>query len=249
MSFKNKVILITGASSGIGAACAVHFAKNGALLSLVGRNAKNFAKVVDRIKKSGPKVDPLVIFADVAIDHERIVNETIAKYGRLDVLVNNAGYGFPGGIETQKIEDYDGMMATNARAVFLITRLATPYLIASKGNVVNVSSVGGFRGFAGYLAYCMSKGALDQFTRCVAIELAAKGVRVNAVNPAVIKTDFQARAGIVHGDAASSHPIGRVGNSEEIAATIAYLAGDDAGFITGICLPIDGGLSIKTEVK
>lgn len=248
MSFENKVILITGASSGIGAACAEHFAKKGALLSLVGRNANNFAAVVDRIKQIRPKAKPLVILADVSVDHERIVNETIAKYGRLDVLVNNAGYGFPGGIATLKIEDYDGIMATNARAVLLITQLATPHLIASKGNVVNVSSVAGFRGFAGFLAYCMSKGALDQFTRCVALELAEGGVRVNSVNPAVIRTDFHARAGVARDNAAASHPIGRVGDSEEVAALIAYLAGEDAGFITGTCLPIDGGISIKTAI-
>lgn len=108
MSFENKVILITGASSGIGAACAEYFAKDGALLALVGRNSEKFDCVLEQIKESGVTIEPLVILADITTDAERIVAETIEKYNRLDILINNAGFGGPGSIETTKMEDFDG---------------------------------------------------------------------------------------------------------------------------------------------
>lgn len=179
MSFEGKVILITGASSGIGAACAEYFARHGASLSLIARNAVDLVEVNNRLKKMCPNIKSLIIAADIKIDYERIIDQTLLHYDRLDVLINNAGYGMPGGIQTQKIEDFDGIMATNVRAAFLLTQLATPHLIASKGNVVNVSSVSAFRGFAGFVAYCMSKGALDQLTRCAAMDLAEHGKAVN----------------------------------------------------------------------
>lgn len=118
MSFEGKVILITGASGGIGRACAEYFAKEGALLSLVGRNAEKFEKVVEQIKQSGVDAEPLVILADISVDLTRIIKETIEKYGRLDVLINNAAFSIPGTIENTKVEDYDSVMATNVRGSF-----------------------------------------------------------------------------------------------------------------------------------
>jgi len=252
MSFEGKVVIITGATSGIGAACAEYFAKEGALLALVGRNKENFKKVVAKIKENGVKSEPLQILADVSLDAERIIKETIAKFNRLDVLINNAGIAIRNTIETIKIEDYDTIMATNVRGVIQLTNFAAPYLIASKGNVVNVSSVAGLRPLAGSLAYCISKAALDHFTRCVAMDLADKGVRVNSVNPGLIVTDFQIRAGMNTSEypaflerIGKSHPVGRVGQSEEVVNAIAFLANENAGFVTGVILPIDGGLSAK----
>lgn len=177
MSFSGKVILLTGASSGIGAATADYFAKKGALLALVARNMEKFTKVLEKIRNSGVDQEPLVILADISVDAERIVNTTIEKYGKLDILINNAAFGIPGTIENTNIDNYDAMMATNVRGTFLLTQLAVPHLIKTKGNIVNVSSVCGSRSFPGFLAYSMSKSALDQFTRCIALELAAKGVR------------------------------------------------------------------------
>lgn len=254
MSFAGKVILLTGGSSGIGAACAEYFAREGALLALVGRNAEKFAKVSEKIKKSGVEVEPLVILADISVDTERIISETIEKYGKLDILINNAAFGIPGTIENTRIEDYDAIMATNVRGTFLLTQLAVPHLIASKGNIINVSSVCGLRSFAGFLAYSMSKSALDQFTRCIALELAEKGVRVNAVNPGVIDTNFHDCLGLDKNSSeyaavmvayAQMHPIGRYGTSEECVDAIAFLANGKASFITGVTLPVDGGLNNK----
>lgn len=250
MAFQNKVVLITGASSGIGASCAVNFAKEGALLALVGRDQEKFCKVVEKIKNSGVTTEPLVILADVTTESKRIIDETIRKYQRLDVLINNAGFAQPGSIETATIESYDAIMNTNARAAFQLTQLAAPHLIESKGNIVNVSSVGGLRAFPGFLAYCMSKAALDQFTRCLALELAPKGVRVNAVNPGVIASNLHKNLGMSEEaykedleKASSVYPVRRVGEIDEVAGAIIYLASQKASFVTGACLPIDGGIS------
>lgn len=256
MSFEDKVILITGASSGIGAACAIHLAKEGAFLALVGRNEEKFANVLEKIKDSGTETEPLIILADVSTDAERIVSETIGKYERIDVLINNAGFARVGSIETATVEDFDAIMATNVRGLMQITQLALPHLIATKGNIVNVSSVCGIRQFKNHLVYCMSKSALDQFTKCTAIELAEHGVRVNSVNPGVIDTDFHQASGVAPTDEkraevlewySKQHPLGRVGESDDVVQAIVYLMNDrTAGFVTGAILPVDGGLAAKS---
>lgn len=254
MSFADKVILITGASSGIGAACALHLAKEGASLALVGRNEEKFAAVVEQIKESGVETEPLIILADVSTDGERIVSETVEKYERIDILINNAGFGREGSLEAHSMDDFDAVMATNVRGLMQITQLALPHLLASKGNILNVSSVCGIRAFQGYLAYCMSKAALDQFTKCTAMELAAHGVRVNSVNPGVIDTDFHYNCNQAPGDQhaefleryAKLHPMNRVGGADEVVSAIVFLIDDrTASFITGVLLPVDGGLAAK----
>lgn len=148
-------------------------------------------------------------------------------------------------------------MATNVRGTFLLTQLAIPHLIKTKGNIVNVSSVAGLRQFTNLLAYCMSKSALDQFTRCVALEMAEKGVRVNSVNPAAIDTDPHGNLGlekpsVEHTEALEQygkmHPIGRTGKLAECVNAIAMLASDAASFITGVTLPVDGGMTVKSPL-
>lgn len=245
MEFANKVVLITGASSGIGAATAVRFSRLGASVVLVARNADNLASVVALCK--GP-IKPLTIVADVCKETERIINDTIKHFGKLDVLVNNAGKGSFGGIESTNVEQLDDLMELNVRAVYALTVLAVPHLLKTKGNIVNVSSVAGLRSTKGALAYSMTKSALDQFTKCVALDLAPKGVRVNSVNPAVIKTNFLTNLGLQDEQQSEflekqsgTHPLGRVGTSEEVADGIAFLASDRATFVTGTLLAIDGG--------
>lgn len=187
--FKGKVVLITGASSGIGAATAIRFAHLDATLSLTGRNLQNLTEVANECEKIS-KIKPLAITADLTNeDHvKRIVNTTISSLSRLDVLVNNAGMVHIGSVETTTLKQFDEIMNTNVRAVFYLTKLVVPHLMKTKGNIVNVSSVNGIRSFRNVLAYNMSKSALDQFTRCVALEMASKQVRVNSVNPGVIDT-------------------------------------------------------------
>lgn len=254
MSFEEKVVLITGGSSGIGAACAEFFAKHGALLSLVGRDAKKFETVLAKVKACGGQTKPLVILADVTTDAERIICETIEKYEKLDILVNCAGFGTHATIENLKMEDFDTIMLTNVRSVTELTQLAVPHLIESKGNIVNVSSVAGIKPFTNYLAFSMSKAALDQFTKCTAMELAAKGVRVNSINPSFIDTNFHTSDGIERGGDeyaalvernSSANPLDRIGYCKDCVNSIAFLANDKAGFITGVLLPVDGGIGAK----
>lgn len=255
MPFIGKVILITGASSGIGAACAKYFAKKGALLALVGRNEEKFGKVVEKMRECGVELEPLVILADVTTDAERIINETIDKYGHLDILINNAGFSIYGTIDSLKMEDYDAMMATNARAVVQLTQFAIPHLVETKGNVVNVSSIAGLIPVPAFIAYSMAKAALDQFTKCLAMDLAKKNVRVNSINPGFIDTDFhtvvtgiernRAEYAALCEQAREKHPLQTIGNTDDCVNAIAFLADENAKFVTGVILRIDGGLSTK----
>lgn len=251
MDFTGKVVLITGASSGIGAGAAKYLAGLGATLALCARNIDNLKAVAAECHQS--PVEPLLIVADVSLadDAARIVNETVAKFGRLDVLVNNAGVIEKGSIESTSVEQYDRVMDVNVRSVYRLTILAVPHLVASKGNIVNVSSVTGIRSFPGVLAYNVSKSAVDQFTRCTALELAAKGIRVNSINPGVIVTGLHKRGGMDDTEyeaflehCKETHALGRPGTVEETAKAIAFLASDLASFITGVQLPVDGGRHI-----
>lgn len=246
--FSGKAVLITGATSGIGKACAMAFAKQGARVACVGRNQSALATVVDDIKRHDG--DALPIRADLAVGNEAdaAIRQTVEEFGGLDVLVNAAGHISSGTIENTSDEAWDDMMNVNVRAPFRLMRQAMPHLIERKGNVVNVSSVTGLRSFPGVLAYCVSKSAVDQLTRCTALEVAAKGVRINAVNPGVVVTEIHKRGGM-NNDAyeaflehsKSTHPLGRVGQPDEIAALVTFLASDDARWITGATYSIDGG--------
>lgn len=250
MSFHGKVAIITGASSGIGAATAELLASKGAQLVLTGRNETNLQSIAASCKSQPGAPEPLTIVADVTnpADAQRIITVTIEKFDRLDVLINSAGIIENGTIETSTLEQYDRIMNTNVRSIFNLTQLAVPHLVKAKGNVVNLSSVCGIRSFPNVLAYNMSKAAVDQFTNCVALELAPQGVRVNSVCPGVIVTELHKRGGMDE-DAyqkflehcKNTHALGRPGHVKEVAAAIAFLASEEASFITGVQLPVDGG--------
>ncbi|CAH2243758.1 jg13074 [Pararge aegeria aegeria] len=249
--FSGKVVLITGASSGIGAETAWEFSKHGANLVLTGRNEDNLDMVSKKCENISPnKLQPLKIIADInkEKDIEYIIETTITSFKKLDILVNNAGILKSGTIETTSLQQFKDIMETNVRGPYYLTILAAPYIIQNKGNIVNVSSVAGLRSFPNTLAYSTSKAALDQFTRCVALELAPKGVRVNAVNPGVIVTDIHLRAGMSQQEYQEyiekckyTYPLGRPGEPKEVSSVIAFLASDAAKNITGATLPVDGG--------
>ncbi len=245
---KGKVALVTGASSGIGRATASKFAAEGARVAMVARRADKLNEVAKEIEGKGGEVK--VIPADVTkeAEIERVVHETVAAFGGIDVIVNAAGIIANGTIENTTLEAWDYMFDVNVRAPFYLIQRAMPYLIERQGNVVNVSSVTGIRAFPGVLAYCSSKAALDQLTHCVALEVASKGVRVNAVDPGVVVTylhrtggmNEEAYAGFLERSKAT-HPLGRVGQPEEVAELIFFLASPRASWITGASYPIDGG--------
>lgn len=245
---EGKVALVTGATSGIGRATALLFAEAGAQVAAVGRNQAELAATCKEINKRGGKA--LAIRADVTVKPipRRIIKETVENFGALDVLVNAAGHLSNGTIETTTMSDWDSMMHVNLRAVFNLMQQAVPHLEERGGNIVNVSSVTGLRAFPGVLAYCVSKAGLDQLTRCAALELAPKGIRVNAVNPGVVITEIHKRGGMSQDayDAflersKQTHPIGRVGSAREVAELILYLASERAAWITGVTYSIDGG--------
>jgi NAD(P)-dependent dehydrogenase (short-subunit alcohol dehydrogenase family) len=245
---EGKVAIVTGATSGIGRATALRFAEAGARVAIVGRNAQALNVVAGEIKVTGSEA--LAIRADVTVQPiaRRIVSQTIEQFGGLDVLVNAAGHLVSGSIEDTTLATWDAMINVNLRAVFNLMQQAIPHLVERKGNVVNVSSVTGLRAFPGVLAYCVSKAGLDQLTRCAALELAPKGVRVNAVNPGVVVTEIHRRGGMSQKEykaflehSTETHPIGRVGQAYEVAELILYLASERAAWITGATYSIDGG--------
>lgn len=247
MNFSGKVILITGGSSGIGAGSALHLSKLGASLAIVGRNANRLSDVAKSIRETG-SADPFEIVADVTTDAERIISATIQRFGKLDVLVNNAGILVVCSEPLGTLEAYDQIMNTNVRSVLALTKLAVPHLEKTKGNVVNISSIAAVEIVPDGIAYAMSKAALDHFTRNAAVDLAAKGIRVNAVSPGAIVTPIFESAGLNKADAAkfiehcnATYPVGRVGNVSDTSNAIAFLAHDTASFITGHILTVDGG--------
>jgi NAD(P)-dependent dehydrogenase (short-subunit alcohol dehydrogenase family) len=249
--FAGKVVVITGATSGIGRATALRFAESGASIATVGRKEDALAKVAEEIMKRGGS--PLTIRADLSVEAEtrKIISETTESFGGIDVLVNAAGHISSGTIESTSLEAWDAMLNINLRAVFFLMQQAVPSLIERRGNIVNVSSVTGPRSFPGVLAYCVSKAGLDQLTRCAALELAAKGVRINAVNPGVVVTEIHKRGGMDDVQYAAflehskqTHPLGRVGDPREIAELILFLASERASWITGGTYSIDGGRAL-----
>ena len=248
MNFTGKTVIVTGATSGIGRAAAEAFGREGASVVVVGRKETIVGEVVRAIEDAGGRALPCA--ADITADEAptRIVRTAVDRFGGLDVLVNAAGIIATATLDATTDETWDTMMDVNVRAPFRLMRAAAPKLIERKGSIVNVSSVNGLRSFPGVLAYNVSKSAVDQLTRCAALELAAAGVRVNAVNPGVTVTNLHRRAGMDESKYAAflerskeTHPLGRPGQPQEVASLILFLASDRAGWMTGETIPIDGG--------
>ncbi|CAG2161457.1 unnamed protein product [Oppiella nova] len=228
--FSGRVVLITGSSGGIGAVTATEFSKSGAQVVITGRNAKNLSDVGKECLKVSPKgLKALEVVADV--------NHLLRRYG--------VAYSIT---DANILDKYDGVMATNLRSVVYLTHLAVEHLEKTKGNIINISSVAGLRPYAAMALYCMSKCALDMFTKCLALELGPKGIRVNVVNPGAVKTNFGPAMGMSQQqydhlleDRAKAYPVGRVGQSIDIANIILFLASDESSFVTGINVLADGG--------
>jgi NAD(P)-dependent dehydrogenase (short-subunit alcohol dehydrogenase family) len=248
MSHAGKVVIVTGASSGIGRATATAFAADGASVVAVGRDRAALEATIAGVRHEPSAA--IAVVADVTQDDapDAIVKAATTRFGGVDVVVNAAGIiGF--GMTDQTTDaDWDRMMNTNVRAPFRLMRAAFPHLKERRGAVVNVSSVNGRRVFPNLAAYNTSKGALDHLTRCAAIDWAPHGVRVNAVNPGVTVTNLHRRGGLNEeaysaflARSKETHPLGRPGEATEIAALIIFLASDAAAWITGETIAVDGG--------
>lgn len=244
MRFKDKVVLISGGGTGIGLGTARLFAEEGAHVVITGRRE-------DKLKAACGQVGDACsyVVGDVTKQEDcaDMVAETVRLHGKLDVLVNNAGVIGNGGVTDTTPEEFNRIMQPNVYGVYNLTHAAVGELIKSKGAIVNVSSVTGTRPYGNLLAYCASKAAVSMMTQTMALELAPQGVRVNAVEPGVVRSELHRITNAVPDYDAflersgQTHPLGRHGNPEDIAAAIAFLASDKADWITGECMKVDGG--------
>ena len=242
--FTDKVVIVTGAGSGIGEATARRFSQEGASVVLAGDTRPK----LERVAADLPPGRTLVCVTDVAkySQVEDLVARTVMQFGGLHVLVSNAGIAPEGTVVDGRLEDWEKTMAVNAGGVFHGARAAMPYLIQSRGNIVNTASVSGLGGDWSLAFYNASKGAIVNLTRAMAMDHGKDGVRVNAVCPSLTMTPMTAD---LEGNARAMAkfceriPLGRPAQPFEIAAAIAFLASEDASFITGINLPVDGGVT------
>lgn len=253
---KGKNVLITGASTGIGRAIAIYFAQAGANVSInyysdleaAEETQSRILEICQELETCGIK--PAVVQADVSKpeDVDNLFEQTLAALGSLDVLINNAGMQIEGASHEIDLADFDKMLAINLRGAYLCARKAIQHFLENdtKGVIINNSSVHEIIPRPGYLGYTISKGGMENMTRTLALEYARKGIRVNAIGPGATATPIN---DWVNDPEALSKvknfiPMGRVGTPEEMAAAAAFLASDDAAYITGQTLFIDGGLTL-----
>jgi len=243
LRLEGKVALVTGASRGIGRVIAETLAEAGATVVLGARDAARLSECVSAIEARGGRAEAVTLDVATKASVEAAIGVLLAKHGRLDVLVNNAGITRDNLLLRMKTEEWDAVLATNLTGAFLCTQLALKPMLKQKGGrIVNVTSVVGLTGNAGQANYAASKAGLVGFTKSVAREVASRGITVNAVAPGFIETDMtaamteKAREAVV-----SAIPLGRVGQARDVAAAVAFLASDDAAYVTGQVLAVDGG--------
>ncbi|GMT26967.1 hypothetical protein PFISCL1PPCAC_18264 [Pristionchus fissidentatus] len=248
------VAIVTGASSGIGKGTALLFAEKGYNVCITSRTQDALESVRQTAIERGARNDQILIVTGDLHDEStarEIVKKTFETFGRIDSLVNCAGILVGGPVIECPLKDFDRVFDVNVRSLIQLTQLALPHIIEVKGTVVNVSSIAGPCPFPGISYYCMSKAAIDQFTKCLALEMARHGVRVNAVCPGAIITEIHKRAGqsdeqyqLFLQKCKLTHALGRAGTVEEVSKAILFLAGPDSSFTTGDLLKIDGGRGI-----
>ncbi|MDG1731429.1 MAG: SDR family NAD(P)-dependent oxidoreductase [Thalassotalea sp.] len=242
--FKGKVAFVTGGGSGIGAATAQRLAQEGAKVVICGRRQEPLDEVVTAIQQQGGNAFAMKVDVSNEQSFVQALEQTAKEHGSLDILVNNAMAFSYGSIEDMTTEDWHSNFTTSVDGTFWGTRTAMKLMKANGGAIVNLSSICGELGTPMMAGYSASKAAVVNFSRAAAAEGAVDNIRVNVVVPAVVETP--ATAGMLSDDTALKNtnrliPMGRVGRSDELASAIAFLASDDASYITGACLPVDGG--------
>ncbi|MFN8486532.1 MAG: SDR family NAD(P)-dependent oxidoreductase [Caldilineaceae bacterium] len=242
--FTGKAALITGGGTGIGAAIAEKLASEGATVALCGRRAEVLQAKVEQLHAKGYQA--LAVSGDIATDAALILQKTIEQFGQLDILINNAAITSGMGIDEITLPAWRRVLAVNLDAAFELVRLALPYLIATRGNVLHISSISAIVGEFDDVAYAASKAGLEGFNRRVALELAPHGVRSNVIRPGLIRTEvFAAMPNDFFEAQLPFIPLGKVGQPEDIAHAAAFLCSDEARFITGSVLTVDGGEAAK----
>lgn len=249
MRLKERVALVTGGTSGIGSATAVRFAKEGASVAITGRNAERGEKVVGEIASAGGEA--IFIRADVRLaeDCRRAVERTLERFGRIDVLFNNAGVFHPRTVPECTEEEWDETIDSSLKGAFLMSKYALPSMIErGTGSIIHMSSGWGIQGGDHAAAYCAAKGGLVVMAKAMAIDHGPSGIRVNCVCPGDVETpmlpDDAAKRGMSWDDyaaLAAKRPLGRIGTVEEIADAVVFLASDESSFVTGTALVVDGG--------
>ena len=242
----DKTAIITGAGTGIGRACAIALARAGANVSLVGRRRAPLEETAKTIGENA-----LVLEADVTqtADIDRVIRETIVRFGSLNVLLNNAGVLHIGTAEQITEAQWDQTFNVNVRAVWLFSRAVLPAMRSQKGgSIINIASTLGINGARNRAAYAPSKGAVVLLTKSMAIDHGQENIRVNAICPSFIETELTAKAinntpdpAAARRERVAAHPIGRLGNPEDVAGLAVYLASDESSWVTGAAFPVDGG--------
>ena len=249
----NKVALITGGGSGIGRAAVNTFAREGARLAVADKNLQSAEAAAEAVRASGREA--IAIGVDVAIPAEvkRMVEATVARFGRLDILVNNAGYGIAATVVETEEADWDALMAVNLKGVYLGCKYAIPAMVSTGGGViVNIASVTAQVGIRNRAAYVASKGGVAALTRAIALDHVGENIRCNAIAPGTIDTPYYsailrqaANPVALRKGLEARQPVGRLGTAEEIADGILFLACDESRFMTGSILTVDGGMTAQ----
>jgi NAD(P)-dependent dehydrogenase (short-subunit alcohol dehydrogenase family) len=252
-----RVVIITGGADGIGFACSRRFAEDGYNVVMADASVDAGKRALADLEAFGPKVVFLECDVSEKLEVHNLIAETLSQFGRIDVLINNAGIALKGGALDLDEDDFDRVLAVNLRGAFLVSKYAVQYMVEEIENredrsrlterpysIINMSSINDIVAIPDYLAYVVSKGGLKQMTKAMALELAPYGIRVNGIGPGSIKTnmlagvagDPEAQAKIM-----SRTPMGRIASPDEIAGVAAFLASDDASYITGETIYVDGG--------
>jgi NAD(P)-dependent dehydrogenase (short-subunit alcohol dehydrogenase family) len=252
LNLRSRTAIVTGASSGIGRSVALRFAQYGARLVLVGRDKGKLEETGAMISGLVREATEFLIVTDDLEDPEsprRIVDASLSQYDRLDILVNNAAtiYREPPGEEFTPVAAWDAIMRVNVRSYYLLAKAAFPHLCKTRGSIVNMSSIWALVGARNQAAYSVSKAAIVELTRSLALDFAHAGVRVNCVCPSTTRTPLllKSRDSFDEESAARSHPLGRIGEPDDVAKAILFLASEAASWVTGVALPVDGGYTIQ----
>lgn len=253
MKFEDKKVFISGGATGIGQATALLFAHQGAIVTIFDRDSENGEKCLKKILNSGGR--GIFIFGNLIYpdDVEKAVKQSSHTFGGIDILINNAGVESPYSVHEMPIEEWDRVMAVNLRGMYLMAKAVIPIMKKSGGGaIVNTASISGLLGWPVSAAYCASKGGVIQLTKQMAVDYAQDNIRVNCVAPGTTLTPLIERIFQQEPEPEKAkqkisqmHPLGRFAQPEEIAQAILFLASEDASFITGAVLPVDGGYTAK----